>query len=330
MPLDKLSYRLTSPRFRAIIPPKQPINGRKTLQIIIPGGNMSTFQETVSDFLDYLRGAKSANTVRAYQRALGDFTDWYASTVQETFAIGDVVAIDVREYQRYLLNRKVSSATVNQHLAALKALFRWARRKGLVASNPTEVVNGVKKSKLAPKWLDKMEERKLLRAVQRSGNTRDEALITFMLNSGLRVSEVAALTLDDVEVGERKGTVTVRSGKGTKSRTVPLNVEARRALQKYLAEREGEAKEWPLFLGQRGDSLGDNGIRYLVRKYARQAGLEHCSPHTLRHTFAKRLVDAGVSLEKVAALLGHEDLNTTRIYTVPSLNDLAGAVERIG
>ena len=291
---------------------------------------MSTFQETVSDFLDYLRGAKSRNTVKAYRRALGDFASWYTSTVQESFTLGDVAAIDVREYQRYLLNRKISPATVNQQLAALKALFRWARRKGLAASNPTEVVNGVKKAKLAPKWLDKTEERKLLRAVQRSGSSRDEALVTFMLNSGLRVSEVASLTLEDVEVGERKGAVTVRSGKGTKSRTVPLNAEARRALQKYLADREGEDKEWPLFLGQRGDPLGDNGIRYLVRKYTRLAGLEHCSPHTLRHTFAKRLVDAGVSLEKVAALLGYEDLNTTRIYTVPSLDDLASAAQRAG
>ena len=135
---------------------------------------MSAFQETVSDFLDYLQGAKSHNTVKAYQRALGDFTSWYTSTVQESFSLGDVAAIDVREYQRYLLNRKISPATINQHLAALKALFRWARRKGLAASNPTEVFNGVKKAKLAPKWLDKTEERKLLRAAPRAGNARND------------------------------------------------------------------------------------------------------------------------------------------------------------
>ena len=291
---------------------------------------MSEFQETVSEFLEEIRGAKSPNTVKAYRRALEDFVAWYVSTVQAEFSIADVVAIDVREYRRYLLNLKLSPATVNQRLAALKALFRWARRKGLVESNPTEVVNGVRKPKLAPKWLSKAEERRLLRAVQRSGNKRDTALITFMLNTGLRVGEVATLTLGDVELGERKGAVHVRAGKGVKARTVPLNAEVRRALREYLAVRSGDADDAPLFLGQRGEPLGDNGVRYLVSKYARQASLEECTPHTLRHTFAKRLVDAGVGLEQVAALLGHEDLNTTRIYTVPSLRDLQKAVESVG
>jgi site-specific recombinase XerD len=317
-------------RFRAIISFEGPVIAQKSLKIIFSGERMSAFQDTVSQFLEELSGAKSPNTVRAYNRALADFTSWYTSTVQGDFSIGDVVAIDVREYRRYLLNRKLSTATVNQRLSALKSLFRWARHRGLVESNPTEVVNGVKKPKLAPKWLSKGEERKLLRVVQRSGDKRDVALITFMLNTGLRVGEIASLALGDVELGERKGTVHVRSGKGTKARTVPLNAETRRALREYLKERGEECKEAPLFLGQRGEPLGDNGVRYLVRKYSRHAGLEECTPHTLRHTFAKRLVDAGVSLEKVAALLGHEDLNTTRIYTVPSLDDLAGAVEKIG
>jgi len=119
----------------------------------------------------------------------------------------------------------------------------------------------------------------------------------------------------------------VRFGKGGKRRIVPLNADVRRAMNDWLEVRQGNSEL--LFSGRGGEPLSERGVQHLVRRYARAAKLDGCSPHTLRHTFGKALVDAGVGLEKVATLLGHESLDTTRIYTTPSADDLANAVERV-
>jgi len=162
--------------------------------------------------------------------------------------------------------------------------------------------------------------------VRRGGSLRDLAVIQTLLGTGLRISELAALKVEDLEIGERSGWVQVRQGKGGKSRRVPLNNQVRQALSAYLAER-GQDKSDRLFLGQRGP-MSEWGVHELVKKYAYQARLEDVTAHTLRHTFAKNLVDAGVPLDQVATLLGHESLDTTRVYTKPSEKDLEQAVRR--
>lgn len=149
-----------------------------------------------------------------------------------------------------------------------------------------------------------------------------------MLHTGLRVSEVSNLHTGDVSISPRKGEVMVRGGKGEKFRSVPLNSNVRKAIKAYLSVRP-EVDHDHVFVGQKGERLRPPGIYYLVRKYAYEARIENISPHTLRHTFGKNLIDAGVSLDRVATLLGHSSLNTTRIYTVPSQADLQDAVESI-
>jgi len=137
--------------------------------------------------------------------------------------------------------------------------------------------------------------------------------------------------LADIELSERKGAVIVRQGKGGKRRRVPLNSEARKALTAYLKLRAREVRpEWPgaerLFWGQRGP-IGPRAIQRVVACAGQQAGLPHLTPHVLRHTFGKALVDQGVSLDRVATLMGHSNLNVTRRYTTPSERDLEQAVE---
>lgn len=149
-----------------------------------------------------------------------------------------------------------------------------------------------------------------------------------MLHTGLRVSEVSNLRLGDISISPRKGEVIVRGGKGEKFRTVALNSNVRKALQAYLSERPCVDHDY-LFIGQKGKPVRPPGIYYLIKKYAYDARIDSVSPHTLRHTFGKNLVDAGVSLDRVAMLLGHKNLDTTRIYTTPSEADLQEAVERI-
>ena len=122
--------------------------------------------------------------------------------------------------------------------------------------------------------------------------------------------------------------MTVRGGKGNKFRQVPLNVDARKAIQAYLEKRPEVGGDY-FSVGQRGGPLRPSGIYYLVRRYAYHARLEEVTPHTLRHTFGKNLVDAGVSLDRVAQLLGHESVDTTRIYTTPSEQDPQREVEKV-
>jgi integrase/recombinase XerC len=147
-----------------------------------------------------------------------------------------------------------------------------------------------------------------------------------MLGAGLRISEAAALKVSDVELNVRSGWVYVRTGKGMKPRLIPLSVHVRKALQAYFKICPDEDTE-DLFIGQRGP-LSEWGIHAIVKKYAYQARQDDVTAHTLRHSFAKNLVDAGTPLDQVAKLLGHERLDTTRIYTQPSERDLERAVRR--
>jgi site-specific recombinase XerD len=240
-----------------------------------------------------------------------------------------ITPIDLKEYKAHLLQVKgFKPASVNRKLASISAFCEWARRENLIEGNPADRIGNVQEVELAPRWLTRKEQYALLRAVQKDGNPRDEAVITLLLHTGLRVSEASSLRLSDIEISERKGQVTVRDGKGGKHRVVPLNADVRRALTAYLDMRSDATHDY-LFVGKQKGQLKPWGIQYVASKYAYQARLDGVTPHTLRHTFAKILVDAGVSLDKVATLLGHKNLNTTRMYTKPSTADLAEAVEKL-
>lgn len=261
---------------------------------------MSEQHQLISRYCDYLeRVGKSANTVRAYGRDVADFADWFAGTYGEAFHPQAVDSRDVQDYRGYLQNvRGLKPATVNRRLIALRRFFQWARREEHVTHSPFEILENVlvkEQNDTSPRWLDRNEQRALVRAARRSKRARDVAIIQTLLGTGLRISELVGLNVSDVEISERKGSLYVRGGKGSKARTLPLDKRTRHALSAYLDEREEEDDE-RLFLGQRGP-LHEPGVHYLVKKYAYQAKLEDCTSHTLRHTFAKNLVDAGTPLD---------------------------------
>jgi integrase/recombinase XerC len=284
----------------------------------------------IAQFLSRLTHEEAAaKTVANYRSDLSLFARWFRDTTGEDFAAAAVTPTDLREYRAFLLTHKQSSpATVNRHLAALKRFFRYALAVGWVGEDPTSVVKGVQQVQVAPKALAKREVDKLLRAAERYGTKRDLAILSVLRHTGLRVGELTNLRLSDIEIGERKGEVVVRSGKGGKYRVVPLNLDARRALGAYLEVRPRVVDD-RLFVGQRGTGLTTRAVEKLVEKYARLAGLPAVSPHVLRHTFGKHALDAGVDLVTVSRLLGHERLETTAIYTTPSATDLATAVAKL-
>ena len=293
-------------------------------------GEVERNSQVLQRFIDHLRSHdRSERTVKSYFSDLKLFAGWFYETSREELTPKSITPIDLSEYKRYLLEDKgFKPATVNRRLASISAFCKWAQEQGLADGNPCDEISIVPEVRTAPKSLGKRDQYALIRAVQKANRPRDEALIMLMLHTGLRVGEVSNLRIGDISISPRKGEVIVRGGKGEKFRTVPLNSNLRKALNAYLSMRPSVNHDY-LFVGQKGDRLRSPGIYYLVKKYAYEARIEQISPHTLRHTFGKNLVDAGVSLDRVATLLGHSSLDTTCIYTAPSQADLQNAVESI-
>ena len=282
---------------------------------------------------------KSPRTVTGYLRDVRLFATWFEQTNGETLTPQTLTTIDARQYRQHLLvTDKARPATINRKLAALRAYSDWARSSGQVDYSLVNGVKNVEEVSTGPRWLSKKEQAALLREAQkeigaaqtapaRRQARRDYAVLVVLLNTGLRIGELCALELEDVEIGERKGEVCVRQGKGGKARVVPLNKEARKALQEWLEYRP-TVNSQAVFTTQFGSALQPRGVQLMLKEFGRRAKVE-VTPHQLRHTFAKNLIDHGVSLEKVARLLGHSNLNTTMVYTIPSQADLAQAVEAL-
>ncbi|HEY7065630.1 MAG TPA: tyrosine-type recombinase/integrase [Chloroflexota bacterium] len=290
---------------------------------------MDTMQHIESFVEELRRQEKSPNTTLSYRYDLVLFSRWLEATHGEPFQADRVTPTDLREYRAYLLTvEQRSPATINRRLASLRTFFQWARAEGLCRELPTDQVKGIQSSPRAPKSLPKKDVDRLIREVEQSGNKRDAALLQLLRHTGIRVGELVALRLSDVTLTERKGQLVVRSGKGSKYRVVPLNADARKALNDYLAIRPKHTSD-ALFLGRRSERLSPRAVEKTVLKYAHQARLDEVTPHTLRHTFGKSALDAGVDLVTVSRLMGHERLETTAIYTTPSAQDLEQAVEKL-
>lgn len=275
------------------------------------------------------RTGKSDNTVKAYRIDLVEFSKWYKLRTSNELDPSAVDSQDILDYRRQLITKNMKTATINRRLKAIRKFFEWATATKVTAINPLEAIHQLlikEQKQTAPKWLERNQQLALLREVRRSNYPRDYALIQTFLGAGLRISELAALTLEDIQINDRSGWLRVRAGKGTKSREIPLDLKTRQAIEEYKKVRP-ESSSNRLFLGQRGH-INPEGITYLVHKYARRAGLYECTPHTLRHSYAKNLVDARTPLDQVATLLGHESLDTTKIYTKPSRADLEMAVRK--
>lgn len=296
-----------------------------------------TWPEAVDAFDAQLAAEeKSALTRKNYREDLEAFALWYRKTYEEAPEPARLAAAELREWKADLQSRerktslggtkKLQPSTINRKLSAMKSFLRWAEGSGLSPGIVTPKT--MRQTTRPPRWLSRKEQLALLRAVDRAGKVRDVALVALLLNCGLRVAEVVALKWADVDIHERGGEVTVREGKGRKLRRVPANAAARNALIELKALSRGTGAP-EIFHGQRGP-LTTRGVQATLGKYGKAAGLPDLTPHALRHSFCKNLADKKVRLEMIAALAGHESLETTRRYTEPGREDLAAAVELSG
>jgi len=228
-----------------------------------------------------------------------------------------------------------SAASINRRLEAVRRLLRWAEANGAVARNVALHVKSVRVVREhAPRGLTAAEVHGLLRAAGESSHglaRRNYALIQLMLQTGLRVGEMAALRRSDIVLRERAGTVRVRNGKGLKEREVPLNATARRALRQLLEQEPTAPPEAAVFRSGRNAAMPVRSMQNAIAALVRRAGLagSDITAHSLRHTFALAwLRQHPGQLVELSQLLGHESLDTTAVYTRASAADLARKVEQ--
>jgi len=278
---------------------------------------------------------RAKKTILGYVSDLRQFSVWFENTNGANATPKTITSIDLREYKQYL--EKIpdfAPRTINRKLASLRQFLYWANDQGMLPKGLPRLPGDVKttQTQMAPKSLSKKQQDALERTVERIGSIRDIAIIKLFLHTGLRVSELCELKLKNVNILPRSGQVKIL-GKGGKYRELPLNKEARDVLTRYLEKHSREPYD-NLFTGTRGpknQSISAVGIRKMFRKYKRLAGIddEGISIHSLRHTFATRMLENGRPLTEVKYLLGHENINTTAIYTKPRQRSLQEAVESL-
>ena len=277
----------------------------------------------------YLAGHDfSAHTRRAIRGDLRKFAGWFCTANQERFTAKRVTVRDLTDFRTHLhRDQRQAVASVNRCLVMVRRWFDWLVEKNHLTVNPAKLVKELRRQPLAPSGLDGASVRRLLREIELRQDIRAGAIFSLMLYTGCRVSDVVNLTLPDLFIGERTGTVVFRQGKGNKQRTVPLPLPARRAIQSYLETRPMIAHNG-VFVGERGP-ITDCGVRAVCRKYSAVVGVR-LHPHIFRHTMAKRfLADNGNDLVSLAQILGHENLQTTSRYSQRNEQQLAEASERL-
>jgi integrase/recombinase XerD len=291
--------------------PKVP---KATAQAIAPSPAVDPL---IDRFIDaaWLEDGLARNTLVAYRRDLDGLAAWLGRRASSLAAAGEP-ALAAYFAEKHAGTR---AATANRRLAVLRRFYRWAMREGAVARDPTLRLKGAKLPPRFPKTLSEAQVESLLGApdIDTPLGLRDRAMLELLYATGLRVSELVAMTMLNVSLQE--GLVRV-IGKGSKERIVPLGEEAQRWVERYLRQGRpailsGRVAD-ALFVTQRASGMTRQMFWVLIKRYAARAGIDApLSPHGLRHAFATHLLNHGADLRVVQLLLGHADISTTQIYT---------------
>jgi integrase/recombinase XerC len=267
----------------------------------------------IDKFIDYLKIEKNASeyTLINYSADLRDFSKFLGDISVET-----INYLVLRRYLAHMKEKNYSKRTVARKLASLRSFFKFLYREGYIKTNPASSVATPKLDKKLPLFLDTDEVVKLIEAPNEkdAAGLRDRAILETLYSTGMRVSELVRLNIENIDF--ISGVVKV-FGKGKKERLAPIGDKALRAIRNYLDRRGAELTDKKvIFLNKNGTRLTDRSVRRVVEKYIKRASLrDGISPHTLRHSFATHLLNRGADLRSVQELLGHMNLSTTQIYT---------------
>jgi len=273
-------------------------------------------REILSLFERYLRAERgfSPHTVRGYLVDLNQLADFLAAKRMSLTRAG---RRQLKEYVSTLAIRYAPS-TVARRKASMKTLYRWLLREGWVDSNPADLLPGTRTRPKLPGVLTQREAARLVESQEPRANPdllRDQAIMELLYGTGMRVSELAALDLEDLALG--RGELRIRRGKGRRERIAFIGDKARLALEEYLTERHlwvTSRAPNALFYGRRGNRISDRTIRRVLDRYSARVG-KPLHPHMLRHSFATHMLEEGADIRTIQELLGHASLSTTQKYT---------------
>jgi integrase/recombinase XerC len=298
-------------------------------------GKRSPYAKAVQRFLDYLRDQRrvSRHTILAYESDLRQFGEFLVSRPGCEVAPGPdkIDTLAVRGFVARMSRSGLGKASIARKLSAVRSFLNHAEREGRIKSNPARGVPTPRVPKGLPRDLTVDETFNLLDHIEGDdlAAVRDTALLELLYASGLRVGELVALNLEDVDLGD--GIVRVL-GKGNKERLVPFGAKAVRALRRWndrCRELRAKSHEVAVFLNLRGGRLTDRSVRRILNRRLREAAIRaRVSPHALRHSFATHLLGAGADLRAIQELLGHASLSTTQRYTHVSTDALMRVYDR--
>jgi integrase/recombinase XerC len=293
---------------------------------------MSGLEAQIERFLAELKRQNvSAHTLRAYASDLRQLIEYFSPPGAAPPEPRQLDTLALREWLGALYRQRLAAVTMRRKVAAVRALFRFLVEHGVVETNIARLLRTPKAPKTLPRVPTAEQTNALLDDVaagrlERPFPARDIALFELLYGCGIRIGELAALSVADVDLAERW--LLVR-GKGRKERQVPFGQKAAAALERYLAAREAAPHETALFVNHRGGRLTDRGARGIVKLYATAlAGDASLHPHSFRHAFATHLLSDGADLRSIQELLGHARLSTTQKYTQVSLTDLMAVYDK--
>lgn len=258
---------------------------------------------------------KHQNTIRSYANDLRQFVQWCRSTFGGSFTLSELTRSDVQDFRGFLLTRNSSPASVNRKITALRQFFDFAVQKGTMGSNPAADISGISAEPRAPTVLLRKDALMLARTAERNPGPLEAAIILLLLHSGLRSSEICAMTVGDVHLTPREGRLFIKGQRGKTTRFVYLSTRAQNALRQYMRWRgvsimaKRHRKE-PLFITYEGNPLTQQAVDQLVKRVGRSAGLPDITPSMLRNTYAANALQSGKSLESVARTMGVSSLKT--------------------
>jgi len=278
----------------------------------------------IGHFLNFMSVEKGAsgNTVAAYKNDLQQF-DSYMTSINGNGKARDWERLErdlIIDYLLSLKRKNYAEATVARKVAAIKSFFQYLQAEGTIRGNPAESLESPRVGRSLPKPLSVTEVDELLEQPMKRNSPearRDRAMLELLYATGLRVTELVSLDVDDVNMS---GPYVRCMGKGSKERTIPIHEQAAGAVTDYL--NEGRAvlvkarKENALFVNRRGERLTRQGFWLILKQYAKEANITSpVTPHTLRHSFATHMLRGGAPLRNVQELLGHANISTTQVYT---------------